>query len=452
MPLTGRQRLVITLGAVALATVVVVGAQRATEWLSPTASASSAEVAPDLRSSTDKQVAALQQYLAGQPNDAARTVQLGDAYLQKARESGDPAYYPRAEAAFTRALELDPNSFQAMVGMGSLAMSRHQFEDGLAWGKKAHAIAPKSSAVLGLLADALTDMGQYDVAVETVQAMVDLRPDQASYARVSYARELHGYLPEAIESMQQAVQAGAPHTEATAWTRVQLGHLYFNSGDLTLAQTEYQRALQEAPDYLHALAGLARVEAARGHYEPSIELYRKATATVPLAEYVIALGDVYLAAGRPEQAEEQYRLVEVIQTLNVANGVNMDLELAMFNLDRDRDLARTLAQVQPIAQRQPSVKALDTLAWALYKNGDCQGAQKALDRALSVGTRDSLLLFHAGLAAECLGDTEVARAHLEQAMRQNPHFSLRYAETARQTLARLYASGAAAAAPAERGS
>src|SRR4029453_9191079 len=34
---------------------------------------------------------------------------LGNAYLQKARETGDPAYYPKAEELFTRALAKNPS-------------------------------------------------------------------------------------------------------------------------------------------------------------------------------------------------------------------------------------------------------------------------------------------------------------------------------------------------------
>jgi hypothetical protein len=48
---------------------------------------------------------------------------------------------------------------------------------------------------------------------------------------------------------------------------------------------------------------------------------------MPLAEYVIALGDCYHAAGQPEAAQRQYALVAVLAQLQQANGVNMDLEL-----------------------------------------------------------------------------------------------------------------------------
>ena len=42
------------------------------------------------------------------PNDARALAVLGLAYLQLARETGDPRLYPRAERALTRALRAAP--------------------------------------------------------------------------------------------------------------------------------------------------------------------------------------------------------------------------------------------------------------------------------------------------------------------------------------------------------
>jgi tetratricopeptide (TPR) repeat protein len=246
-----------------------------------------------------RQITAMQNYLRDRPDDVNALTQLGQLYLQRARETGDPAYYPRAEGVYRDALARDGQNVAALVGLGSVALARHQFREALDWGNRARALAPEAAFVYGVIADAQIELGQYPEAVETIQRMVDLRPDLNSYARVSYARELHGQIPGAIEAMERAVAAGGPGLESTAWTIVQLGHLHFNSGALAPAEETYGRALREWPDYLHALAGLGRVEAARGNYAAAIDLYRRATATLPLPEYVIALGDVYTFAGWP---------------------------------------------------------------------------------------------------------------------------------------------------------
>ncbi len=61
--------------------------------------------------------------------------------------------------------------------------------------------------------------------------MVDTLPGVASYARVSYARELMGDVPGAIKAMEAARDiAGTPAD--SAWAGYQLGELYFNQGNL----------------------------------------------------------------------------------------------------------------------------------------------------------------------------------------------------------------------------
>jgi Flp pilus assembly protein TadD len=64
-------------------------------------------------------------------------------------------------------------------------------------------------------------------------------------------------------------------------------------------------------------------------------------------------------------------------------------------------------------------------------------AAKASEKAMQFGTRDALLLFHAGMISEGLGRRDQARAELNEALKINPHFHLIYAETAKQRLAAI---------------
>src|SRR5207247_2816773 len=130
-----------------------------------------------------------------------------------------------------------------LIGLGTLALARHQFHEAVDWGTRAIATNEDKAASYGVLADAYTELGRYDDAVATLQKMVDLRPDQTSYARVSYARELHGDLTGAIAAMRQAVDAAPAGSEATEWSRVQLGNLLFNTGDLNGAERAYRQSL-----------------------------------------------------------------------------------------------------------------------------------------------------------------------------------------------------------------
>ena len=391
------------------------------------------------RSNTDSAIETLQARLRQDPNDGRAYTQLGAAYLQKARETGDPTYYGKAEGVLLRALELKPDDFLAMAQMGALSLARHEFRQALDWGNKAHAISPDTVLIYGVIGDAQVELGEYDAALETFQRMVDMRPDLSSYSRASYLRELYGDMEGAIEAMQWAVQAGGPNLENTNWTRVQLGHLYFNSGRLVEAEAEYQRALAAYPGYVHAMAGLARVRAARGEYDAAIEMYKGVVNRMPLPEYVIALGDLYEAAGRRLEAQQQFDLVRAIERLYLANGVDTDLEMALFQADHNQgqNLDETLARARRAFEKRPTTYAADVLAWTLYQDGQYVQAYELSQQALRLGTKDALLFFHAGMIAYRLGHTTEAQAYLEQALSLNPSFSLRYRDEAYSTLAAL---------------
>jgi tetratricopeptide (TPR) repeat protein len=154
-----------------------------------------------------RQIGALQERLRQQSDDHVAATRLGLAYLQRARETSDPSYYTRADGVLNQALDAAPGDTDTLIGLGSLALARHQFTDALEWGNKAVASNPYKAAAYGIVGDAYTELGQYEDAIGAIQKMVDLRPDQTSYARVSYARELHGDLAGAIGAMRDAVDA-----------------------------------------------------------------------------------------------------------------------------------------------------------------------------------------------------------------------------------------------------
>jgi tetratricopeptide (TPR) repeat protein len=387
--------------------------------------------------STETVIETLQERLRKHPDDWQAYSQLGVAFLQKARETGDPSYYQKTEQAIDRALALQPSDYVSIGAKGALALARHDFAAALEWGEKAKQLNPGRTYAYGVVADAQVELGRYEEAIETLQTMVDLRPDMSSYSRISYLRELHGDTEGALEMMQLAVDSGLPGTENTAWVRTQLANLYFNSGDLERADQEYQLTLQSRPDFVYALAGLGRVRAAQGKTEDAIELLSQAVGIMPIPEFVITLGELYRAAGQEDAAQRQYDLLATIETLYRANGVDMDMEMALFNADHDRNLEDTIRLARDAYARRPSIHGADVLAWALYKTGNYAEARSYSEEALKLGTEDSLKLFHAGMIALALGEKGEARAHLEEALSINPHFSILYADEARRTLETL---------------
>jgi tetratricopeptide (TPR) repeat protein len=374
----------------------------------------------------------LQAGLRRGPRDAATQVQLGVAYQQRARETGDPSYYTKSEHVLRRALALAPNDPSAVSALGSLALARHRFREALSLGERARRLAPGTARNHGIVGDALIELGRYREAFRAYDRMASMKPDLASYARISHARELLGRPHAAIAAMKLALDASGGRGEPAAWTHVELGKLQFSLGRLGAAAAHYRAALSAFPRYVFALDALARVEGARGRYREGIGLERRAVEANPLPQFVAYLGDLYRAAGQPRHARQQYRLVEVIERLLVASGVKTDLETALFNIDHGVDLPRSLALARRVRRERPSVEADDALAWALARTGRCGEALRCSKRALRLGALDATKFFHRGMIERCLGRERSARAWLARALRLNRHFSLLWAPLARR--------------------
>jgi len=374
---------------------------------------------------TAAEVAGLQAELRLRPHNVKDLATLGLAYLQRVRETGDSSYYPKADGILHEALRLAPRDLIATAGLGQLALARHEFRDALARGLRARRISGTTAGVYGVIGDADVELGRYRAAFAAFDRMASLKPSVASYARISYARELLGHTRAAERAMELAASAAVGEREAYAWTRVQLGLLELTSGHPRVALVQVRTALASFPGYAYALDALAQTQWALGHTRAAVAAEREAVARVPLPQYVGFLGDL-------THDRKQYRLVDVIERLLAANGVRNDLDIALFDVDHSRRLPHALALARRGYAERPSVVGDDVLGWALARNGRCREALHYSQRSLRLGTRDAVKLFHRGYVADCLGNHAEARAYYRRALELNPHFSVLWAPVARK--------------------
>jgi tetratricopeptide (TPR) repeat protein len=278
-------------------------------------------------SANERAISQLQEKLKADPKNPDLNASLGQAYLQKARETGDPSYYTKSEGLFALALASKPDHVEALIGKASLAMSRHRFAEARDIAQRTATLNPYSAGARGILADAYVQLRDYDNAVLALDAMVRLKPNLSSYSRISYIRELKGDVQGAIQAMEMAIQAGAPDAENTAWCIVQLGNLYLSSGQPATAEVAYRAALRRFPKYVHAYSGMAKVAAARKDYDSAVDYYQKAIDVMPSPEFLIGLSSVYQKMGKTQEAKAQLQLVSNIKRVYEANGVSMDAEI-----------------------------------------------------------------------------------------------------------------------------
>jgi tetratricopeptide (TPR) repeat protein len=383
----------------------------------------------------DRQLRTARALIERQPSEAKGYNLLAAAYMQKAREAEDFSVNHKAEAALERSLKLAPDNYDALKLRAKLLLVLHHFEAALEVARRAQAAEPRDHDNYGAMTDALVELGDYPAAVEAAQRMVDLRPDTASYSRVSYLRWLHGDTRGAIEMMRLAAEAAGPgDPEKKAWCYVQLGEALLNSDRLAEAEREFDRALFVFPDYGAALAAKARARVAAGDLEGAIQIYARDYEREPSADGALALGDLHAKLGRVDEAERFYQTFEALERENAAEENDWH-HFVYFWADHDRNLDEALALAQRERERRRDIYTCDALAWALYKKGRHAEAKAAMDEALRLGTRDPRLHYHAGLIARALGERRAAAEHLRLALQINPAFDTLLADDARRALA-----------------
>lgn len=366
------------------------------------------------------------------PENNKAKLELAQGYIQESRITGDHAYYDAAAIKLLDdVLKIEPNNFDALCCKATVLLSQHHFSEGLEIAKKAMLLNKDNAFVYGLACDANVELGNYEEAVKMCDKMMSIRPDIRSYARVSYLREIHGDFKGAIEVANLAVKAGYPGLEQTAWTRIILGNLYKNIGQLDSASIQYKMALAERPNYAFAIAGLASIDKLKGNYKEAINGYETAKSMIIEYSFQDELTDLYLLNNEPEKAKNSAKnVIDQLSPMTTddenieGHGHYADRELAYAYL-KVPNLEKALFHANTeFARRPKNIDVLETLAWVKYKNNNYIDALTLITNALRTNSKNSALLCRAGIINFKNGNIEKGKELINLANSINPYLDI----------------------------
>nr|WP_269327710.1 tetratricopeptide repeat protein [Kineosporia mesophila] len=316
-----------------------------------------------------------------------------------------------------------------------MANARHDFAQALDRAHEAEKADPFDATARGVEDDALTQLGDYAGARQAAQKMLDLAPGIPSFTRASYHLEMAGDVKAAEQALERALSEASQPADI-AYCRRYLGELAFNEGDPAQALRHYRAGLKADPTDASLIAGRARALVATGDLDAARADYITVVARLPLPQYLLEYAELLQLMHRPDEAQQQFALIDAQTRLQATNGVVDDLMASQVAADHGSP-AEAVRHARAEWSRRKSVLVADALAWALHRAGNDQEAQRYTQIAGRLGWRNATFSYHRGMIELALGDRTAARTHLELALRINPYFSPAGAQQARSTIEKL---------------
>ncbi len=241
----------------------------------------------------DRNIDIYQRLLRVRPRDAESYYKLGDAYIEKGRETGDIAYFELASQALRKALEIDPALGPAHRHLALVLYTLHDFAGAIDHSQAAIKLDPRDPYAYGVLGDARLETGDYDGAARSYATMIALRADLYSYARRSGLESMRGETASCVADLERAIadgqRTGKP-AESVAWVQWQLGNEYFKTGNLKGAEEQYQDSLRDLSGIPSRAGGDGAGASRAGQLADAAGLYNQAIAVIPMPEYAAAPG------------------------------------------------------------------------------------------------------------------------------------------------------------------
>ena len=392
--------------------------------------------------STDEVIEFWQDRVQRNGSDFISRTRLGEAFVRKARETGDVLMYQKAEGVLREVVDRRPDYEPALSSLGAVRFVQHDWAGAFDLAQRARALDPTSLQAIAVIGDVNLERGAYDEAETAYRDLQERSDTPAVIGRLARVAWLRGRTADALSLARlAAAQAGplpGPGRDAS-WHGVQLADLLFDAGQLGPAAAEYERVLDGDPTYNVALAGLGGVRAAAGRLDEAAALYQRAVDILPEPHALAALGDLQLARGRPEDARRHYETADAAARLGVASGAVSRRDLAIFYADHDRDIDTALALASAELESRQDIYTWDAVAWSLFKADRAAEAAQAAEHAVVLGTPDAALLYHAGMAQAAAGNRARAQDLLSRALAVNAKFDVVQAPLAARTLEGLRA-------------
>lgn len=322
-----------------------------------------------------------------------------------------------AEAAFRRALELNPRAARAHAGLAELLLKSDKTNEAIAESRAAIADGDDSSAAYSLLGESLARSGAHDDALISFNEALKRDPKNGFTLR-QRAESLiaKNKLREASEDLRSSLAI-----DPINQTQLRLASVLVQTKQYGDAVAIYQEVLKADSSNVEARAALAAamIESGKGG-EAIAELEALIKSDPNRADLHAQLAELYLPT-QPEKALEQYSLATKLDPAQLGHQIGR--ASALVKLRRFQEAVEIL---NPVIAKNPKNEiayfAHSNLAVALFELDDFQNAAREFIRLLEYQRirgdqkRAAITIYFLGICLDKLGDLEQALKAYQQFM------------------------------------
>ncbi len=401
---------------------------------------------------TARQIKFHEERVKNDPTGALGWNLLAESYAALASERDDDEAAVKAEQAARKSLACRRNRNEAAESLLTKSLlAQHRFKEAYDEVSRAYKASPTIENLRRQRMEIQLELGLYDDFRKELPYL-KTKTDPTSLVVRARWEGITGRPQEEVKILQDVAQKIDAITSlpasTVAWYRMQLGAALMRAGDHQQAQVELSRAYDLNPYSYQVRAWQTRLAAETGSTKDTIRWAEKTSEIAKMTDIQGLEAQAYVAEGNQAKASE---LLELMKKENLKNGQTMDTSarhthakaknqtrhthdrlfaMALANLGQHLAFAHHAAEED--LQNRKDIYAYDTFAWATYRywklvpasvtgEGDqlLREAEQAMEKALSTGSKDPHLLFHAGLIFE---KTDPARANMlkAQASRLSP--------------------------------
>ncbi len=217
----------------------------------------------------DEKDAALKKAIATYEVSARIKPDEAQSYIMLSTCNHNAGNTDKSENYILKAVELSPNDANVNLTAGQIFMQKQEFETALPYVKKAVELEPSNTKSIRNLAQIYYDTGQLEESIQTYEIAIDKETDR----------------------------------EVKADLYFNLGILYNRVGNLEEAEYNFINALDENPDDIEAVMGMAQVFETAEKWRKAEKFYRELIAIDPdNPDHYRGMSRVLLQQGEPDES------------------------------------------------------------------------------------------------------------------------------------------------------